>query len=106
MTEEERKKQEYYTETGITVTHESDGSGEAWIDTTKRALIHKLVELGAREVTEQPPDSQYRSFRVPETWVRIFPSREISEKQRSTLERARLARKAGQAREEEEGPSK
>jgi len=104
MGEKEQKPREYYTETGITITHGVDGGGEAWIDTTKKALINRLVELGAKEVTEQPKDSHYRSFKVPKTWVRIQRPPEISEEERA-LRRERVPRRhCSTVQKEQTGP--
>ncbi len=75
---------DYVKETAITIDHEN---GIAIVDTTARRVATRLSKLGFEEITEQPKNSPYRSFRGPEEYVSFRRPRRVSEATREGARR-------------------
>lgn len=87
----------------------NEEEGTAGVYTHNKALICKLGKLAQERPAEcklekTSHDGQAVDYIIPRAWVRITPTRVLSEAQRETLEKARFARNSS-GRTEDSGPN-
>jgi hypothetical protein len=93
-----------YSETAITIDYYGD-EGKARIDSCHNPTKFKLAKLGAKEVTDQPRGSTYKSFEVPADWIHIKPPKKLSEKERVRLKEMGFKRTVVAEKNDQEGAS-
>jgi len=64
-----------------TIISFNDGEDEAGIETFSRRLKNRLRKLGIVPIRIQ---GEHESYRVPKQWIKVSPTRRVSERQRKS----------------------